>query len=105
MVIYIGTRAKQSMRDIFAYYLNNFGRNSAQKVRDRIKKNIGRLKSHPFLGAVEWEIPDGSCRSLVIHPHYKMIYRVNKLSLYIIDIWDCRQDPRRMNEFSDLPKE
>lgn len=72
MVIYIGTKAKQSMREIFAYYLRNFGRKTAQKVRDRIKKTIGQLKSHPFLGAVEWEVLDGSCRSLVIHPHYKL---------------------------------
>lgn len=105
MVIYISTRAKLSMREIFAYYQNNFGRKTAQKVLDRIKKTIGQLKSHPFLGAVEWEVPDGSCRSLVIHSHYKAIYRVDKSSIYIIDIWDCRQDSRRMNEFSDLPKE
>lgn len=105
MVIYVGTRAKQSMRNIFAYYLNKFGRKTAQKVRDRIKSNMDRLKSHPFLGAVEWEVPGGRYRSFVIHLHYKVIYRVDKSYIYIIDIWDCRQDPRRMSELSDLPKE
>nr|WP_325289220.1 hypothetical protein [uncultured Bacteroides sp.] len=32
-------------------------------------------------------------RSIVAHPHYKVIYRVEDDKVIVISVWDCRQDP------------
>lgn len=98
MVVYIGSQAQQSIRGIFAYFKKVAGKKIAIDVRDRIRNGVGQLRLHPYIGVVEQDIPGGEYRSLVIHSYYKLIYKVENSSIYVIDVWDCRQNPDRMKD-------
>lgn len=37
-------------------------------------------------------------RSLVVLRRYKVIYYVTDETIYVADIWDCRQDPAILKE-------
>lgn len=36
-------------------------------------------------------------RSFVVHRHYKLIYYIEKDTVYIADLWDTRREPVRLS--------
>lgn len=95
------------MLEIHDLFYGYAGYHSAQNILAVIRAGYERLALFPYIGKREWEIENTAdvFRSLVIHPHYKIVYRIEDDVIYVIDIWDCRQNPRRMNELSDSPEE
>lgn len=35
-------------------------------------------------------------RALVVKKHYKVIYYIEKDTIYAVTIWDCRQNPNKL---------
>ena len=88
--------------DALAYGSSTFGQKSAEKL-DNIFKTYSRLLSaHPLLGHREpllEHIAGFTCRSILVHRNYKLIYRVEPEDretadrVLIIDVWDTRMNP------------
>lgn len=92
--------ASDDFKQIASWYLNDRNSQAAEKFIDNVFHCIELLAQNPLMGHPE-EFPNKSLsgyRSLVIHPYYKIVYKIasNKLSLDIIAIWDCRQDDKKL---------
>ena len=89
--------ARQDLRDILAYGTQEWGKNTARKMRLRIKAEVERLAKTPFIGKVEPLLEGRSLRfrSLVIHEHYKLVYHYDETTdtLRIAALWDTRREP------------
>lgn len=95
MVIVIREGAKRQLREIFDYYRIVANRKVAYKMIDKIRDAIELLATHPLMGTTLTEYVGLSFayRSIVAHPYYKVIYRVEGENVIVISVWDCRQDP------------
>lgn len=95
MVIIVENTAKKKLRNIYAYYNQVAGKRVATKMRQHIQDTIDRLIHFPHLGQVVSDNHENpyTYRSILAHPHYKVIYRIAGEIVYIADIWDSRQEP------------
>ncbi|MFN8843631.1 MAG: type II toxin-antitoxin system RelE/ParE family toxin [Chryseotalea sp.] len=76
---------------------------ASDKVADKIRKSIfdgtKPLIKQPLIGAVEENLIDlGQEHRYIVVDNYKIIYRVIQLDIYITDIFDCRQNPKKMKK-------
>jgi toxin ParE1/3/4 len=91
--------AISELKNIFLYYRMV----ATDKVADKIRKSIFDATRHlgkrPFTGAIEENLIDlkQGHRYLVVG-NYKIIYRITPSSIYITDIFDCRQNPVKMKK-------
>jgi toxin ParE1/3/4 len=69
-------------------------RDFARKVRHLVASLPNLPRRGRRLGAVPLA---GEYRSLVLAP-YRIVYRVDDQVVFIMRIWDCRQDPARLWE-------
>ena len=83
---------------ILAYGSDMFGLKASQQLNDRIEDYADCLGKTPFMGIIEPLLAERRIeyRSLVIHKHYKLIYRVENDKVYIADLWDTRCEPARL---------
>jgi plasmid stabilization system protein ParE len=71
--------------------------NKLMEIRDRILNEADTLLQNPFKGQEEPFLEHlGLGHRRLIESHYKIIYRVIDEYIYIIDIFDSRQDPDKM---------
>ncbi len=91
--------AISELKNIFLYYRMVASDKVADKIRKSIFDSTRLLCKRPFTGAVEENLLDlkQEHRYLVVD-NYKIIYRVTPSSIYITDIFDCRQDPLKMKK-------
>ena len=83
-----------------AYALLDFGRKTAKKLIDSligIKHQLRLMpESYPFVPELQkWR----KYRGAIIMKNFKIIYFYNeeKDILWLVDLWDLRQDPRKLN--------
>jgi len=67
----------------------------ASKLARKMEKNDSLLIANPLLGSIEpvLEKHPLGYRYLMINSIFKEIYYIDKDSIYIVAIWDCRQNP------------
>ena len=94
MVVFWSPNAKNTLRNIFDYYLDVAGRKVAKKIVEEVRKTAHSLGAMPFMGVQEEELPVGY-RSLVGNKNFKVVYRVNEIkeTVEVVTIFDCRQNP------------
>ncbi len=65
------------------------------KLSRRINKYSKILLGNPLLGSKELLLEDllFDYRKVVIKPWFKLIYAFTDTKLYLIDVWDTRQNP------------
>lgn len=75
-----------------------FGERVASKLLEGFQRYMELLSQNPYMGPVEPLLLNrpGGYRGLCIHKHYKVIYRVEGNMIYVVDIWDTRQEPKRL---------
>lgn len=97
MQIKWSNEAELQLQCIVDYYVSVAGPRIAKHILDKIDRAVAYLSVFPELGII---ISRGKIvyRSLVAHPNYKVIYHVEEQVVFISAIWDCRQDPARMDE-------
>ncbi len=88
-IIYL-PQAENSLDDIFEYIKHN-SEKSAVNVYNNIIDEIDRLVIFPNIGQAYHSII--GIRTLVVVKNYKVVYIVDNEVIYIILVWDCRQDP------------
>lgn len=98
MVVRWELQAHKQLKGIFYFLKENASLKIAQRIRANIKSTADRLGRFPFLGQIEASLVGRAYnyRSLVTEKHYKIIYYIEKETVYIFAIWDVRQDPQKL---------
>ena len=71
------------------FYIRNGSKTYSLKLNSRIRKAVRLLNNHPFLG-LQSDVEN--VRTLV-EGDYAIFYQVDKETIRITTIWDCRQNP------------
>ncbi len=78
-----------------------FGERVAKKVVEDIFSHNKLLASFPYIGRQKPYLSHlpALYRSLVVHKHYKLVYRVDDIrqTVYIVALWDTRRNPQQMD--------
>lgn len=91
--------AKSELRNIYNYYSEAATPQIAAKIIARILDDIELLEKYPQAGANEQQLAElGREHKNIISGNYKIIFRIYKTTVYITDIFDCRQDPKKIPE-------
>lgn len=88
--------ARHDIKSLDHFY--NRSPRKAQTIRKKISEGVNTLQTFPKAGPVEIHFEDRSVtyRSLVIDKDFKLIYYIEEEIIYIVGIWDCRQDPLKI---------
>jgi plasmid stabilization system protein ParE len=94
--------AERHLHSVFDYYAIK-SESVASNIFNDILDAIEGLKQFPEKAAKE-PLLDGFVvvfRSLVVRKHYKIIYFINydMETVFVVAIWDCRQNPNNMEKF------
>ena len=93
-------RASIRFREILSYGKEAFGPNTVLRFQMKVEKEVGRLSVSPIVGKREPLLADRQreYRSLVIRPHFKLIYYINKEkdTVFISHLWDTRMNPAKL---------
>ena len=85
--------ANLDMLNILEYfYKRNRTKTYSKKLYFKIRKSVRLLSKHPFLGI---QTDDENIRNL-IEGDYAIFYKLDEETIYILSIWDCRQDPESL---------
>lgn len=91
--------AISELKNIFLYYRMVAGENTAVKIRKSIFSATKPLIKQPFIGTFEENLIDlKQGHRFLVEGNYKIMYRVIDNSIYITDIFDCRQNPTKMRK-------
>ena len=90
---------KQQVSELYAYLKYTFGKHTAIATRDEIIKQMTLLKSFPDMGTIELSLDDQEIvyRYLIV-AHSKIIYSVESDYIFVRLLWDCRQNPNKMQD-------
>lgn len=83
---------------IYQYLLDNTSSNIARSIIEDIL-DTSQLEIFPQSGAIELNLKNLQKEYRYIlrgHEKYKIIYRIEEKTIYIIDVFDCRKDPKDM---------
>lgn len=82
-------------------FLAQINKKAALKVYRKMTEGAALLARNPYAGPLESSLEDqvGTYRSLVVHKHYKLIYRVMEetQTVEIAAVWDIRRNPDTLN--------
>lgn len=100
MVIRWYAAAERRLKEIFDYYLDAAGRKTAMKIAAGIRDSAESLGTMPFMASTEplLEQDMEGFRSLIVKKQYKVIYFIEDEIIYVVDVWDCRQDPQALKK-------
>ena len=85
--------ARQDIKDIAGYSLENFGRAVAIRYRDSLFATFGRLTEYPQMGGDFSHIRPNSRR--LAHESHVIYYRITDSGVFIQRILHAAQDPAR----------
>lgn len=86
---------------VLRYTFHAFGKLQADKLKMMFVDATNRLKSFPHLGSVDPLLSDVNfeCRSLTLVGPIKMIYYIaDGEQVYVVAIWNCRQDADSLHD-------
>jgi plasmid stabilization system protein ParE len=71
---------------------------AAVAIHNEIIDEIERLTIYPQIAPIEPTLAESvlAYRALVVRRVYKVIYRIDGQKIYVVDIWDCRQNPESL---------
>ena len=87
------------LQDIFDYYKLNASPAIARRLVKFLIESTILLESNPKLGTIEPLLSERPFEyRYLVRKNYKIIYRFNDNLVRIISVFDCRQDPEKINE-------
>jgi len=90
------------LQEIFDYYRFKASPIIAKKTVKRIVKKSILLESNPFIGVKEPLLTDRSFEyRFIVETNYKIIYRFNDNIARIVSVFDCRQNPQKIDEIKE----
>lgn len=99
MNIYWSDFASKMLSDIYFYYKLNVSSRVANKIKNEIFTATKQLEEHPNSGQIEMnlkELKEG--HRYLVNGNYKVIYKRIEEGILITDIFDTRQDPKKIND-------
>ena len=98
MQIRFTKQAREEYLRIISVFEEFAGTRSASKLNDRVRQKGETLLKHPYSGPLEPLLSDRKrdYRFVSINKNYRMIYHVTNNFIWIVDIWDRRNDPNRL---------
>lgn len=92
--------AERQLEAIIGYLFETAGLRAAEKLADHIDNDLRRLLSFPQIAPMEplLDKEAKAYRSLVVRHNYKIVYSVENEIIYIDNIWDCRQNPKKLKK-------
>ena len=89
--------ARTDLEDIYIF-IKEKSEKAAIEIHNTILDEVEFLNSFPQIAAIEPVLAGlpKIYRSLVVENIYKVIYYVDCEIIYIIAIWDCRQNPNKL---------
>ena len=89
-------QAKKALRQIAQYIQRRFGTKARKSFLEEVKKTDNLLRSNPQLGAVDplFAERQHSYRSVIINNLSKMVYFIDRETIYITAFWDTRKEPK-----------
>ena len=89
--------ALDSLSEAYNYYVKNVGINIAGNIRDRILSGTNQLENHSQSGQIEEFLVDlDEGHRYIIRGNYKIIYKIQNQKVYVTDVFDTRQNPKKM---------
>lgn len=92
--------AVQQSKNIFDYYQKKAGERIARKILNGIADSTLLLSDQPKIGQIEELLKDRPQQfRYILYTNYKLIYWSNKDKeiIEIVDVFDTRQNPVKMN--------
>ncbi|MDT3694897.1 MAG: type II toxin-antitoxin system RelE/ParE family toxin [Ignavibacterium sp.] len=91
--VVIDPQAKMDLKEIFGYVASNDGKQTADKLIDNLENAFYKFEKYPKRGHIPPELIDTGIKSyLEIHyKPYRIIYEIEKNSVYIHSILDGRR--------------
>ena len=91
-------QAREEFLRIVSVFAEYAGPRSAEKFIKRVNDRGETLLKHPQIGHPEMLLADRQYkyRSISLNTNYNLIYYVTKTTIWIVDIWDRRNDPARL---------
>lgn len=88
--------ARERWRETAAYIREEWGMRALRKFKEKTEESQDRLEDFPALGKIEPLLADRSTlyRSLVLTEQNKIIYCVKDDTIFIMDFWDTRREPK-----------
>jgi toxin ParE1/3/4 len=97
MQVEITNFAKAELQKIFDYYLLVASKEIASKIITRIVDEIEYLGNNPNIGSKELLLAHLKHEyKYLVCGNYKIIFYKLKTVIYVTDIFDCRQNPEKM---------
>jgi toxin ParE1/3/4 len=101
LTVYWTQFAEEKLEDIFMYYSAKASLRIAQKLVNEIIDKSIELEKNPLIGQKETLLADRIHEfRYLVYKSYKIIYWVNfdKKRIEILNVFDCRQNPQKINE-------
>ena len=90
----ISQRAISNLLGIYAYCAENFGKLVAENVRQKYEATFLLLRKFPDIGKKE----NSKYRSFPVNNRGRILYYIEKNTLFIVTIWDMRINPQSIDE-------
>jgi plasmid stabilization system protein ParE len=89
--------ALRNIKQIYNFYLKTASKKVANKIVDEIFYHVKTLQTTSYIGQEEILLNklNQKHRYLVIH-HCKIIYRIEKDTVFITHVFDTRQHPKKL---------
>ncbi|GHT31863.1 hypothetical protein FACS189434_02420 [Bacteroidia bacterium] len=89
--------ATMQLENIYCFYSQR-NIEAATNIYNDIIDETEMLTRFPEMAAVEPTLEDymRKYRSLVVRKHFKVVYRIEAEFVYIVAVFDCRQDPQKL---------
>ena len=94
----ITSPAVKQLEKLEEYYISLGYVNRVEKLREEIVNQSQLLSKNPKMGQIETHLEHlhQEHRYLLVNPHYKIIYIEKVECIYIVDIFDARQNPEKI---------
>ncbi len=90
--------ARASMLQVARYINAKFGHKGLMDFRQRVKEAEKLIQSGPSVGYIDPLFEDRplTYRSVIVNRWSKLVYRVEKKTIYIVAFWDGRRDTKAL---------
>lgn len=92
-------KAQKRLKEIKTYYKENASGSVADHIVSNIVVSVSKLYLYPDIGQVELNLEDlPVIYRYLVEGHYKIIYKHKGTTIYIMTVFDCRQDLSKLLE-------
>jgi plasmid stabilization system protein ParE len=90
------------LQEIFEYYSYKASPDVARKIIKGIVEKSILLESNPLIGVKEPLLVDRPFEyRFIVENNYKIIYRFNDNIARIVSVFDCRQNPQKLDKIEE----